>query len=1176
MEKKRGHVRTASNWSTASVVRKRTTSYNEKKDYHTSIQKFARECQKGVTGSLQRFFLWYGELVATHPWKAIIACLAITIAGGSGLLRFYEEGDAASLVIPRDSEFRKNIDWQDENFPREIRVHSVIYTAENVLTPEVFQSIYQQRKNLDRIQLEGNNKTFQDFCIQVPIPKLPEGGIMACSATGDGKTTENPKWKEMEDWGAGWDMDSWDDDEMGSWGDDSWENDTEWADAGGIERLLPLFMPKAEDINIDTLVKWSDEYYPDLYCGCMEAAETACFEQNIVELWGDQGHYNENSDLKMAALTEEEILDTINNNNVSGIFLKDFNFKELLGDVKYDAYGRIVGAGSVRMQFLTTVNVTAVKLFGTATRGEKIDLESYTFEGEMIKMLMNREFFPSGLISYVNIQRQFFDSFVGQTFKDADKLVLGYMLVFVYVNVMLSKMSCVEQRIGLSIVGILSVTMGMILGYGICSMFGLFYSAAHTVIPFLLLGIGIDNIFVITQTFNTMESSSNPLELTKRFGQTMSHAGVAVSVTTFTDVIAFLVGSYTVLPCLQSFCIYAAVSIFAIYALQVTHFVAWFALDTRRQAEHRDGCICCYVHKKFEPFEFSQKSVLNSVFRFIGEQIVKRWFQMCILALSAGFLTGGIWGTLFLTQEYNPEWLLPPESEIAKWFSAMTDFYPSSGEPGFVMVKYIDIPQEFFTLDTMIKRLEATKEHNNIEKIKSWHFEFRDYVNKFKPIDASFEILIRNESFFREKFTQFLFSPKGASYQPNFEFSSPLKCGQPAPDVLLQAIEFQHNRYYRSSEWIPAMREVQQIVRETPFSNDSYPLALTYINWETDAIVGIELIRNVSMALACIFVTTLITLGSWRGSMFVMMCVLFSCLNVCGFMHWWGLTIDITSMNVIIISVGICVDFCAHIVHGFLTEHGSREKRVLHIMEHVAPAVMNGGFSTMLALSLLVTSQSHIFISFFKIFFMICIFGLFHGLILLPVVLCLLGPIENEDEKEARKNAVALANAKESHQYQPALHQQVKKVDQQLKSVDQQLKLSDQPMKSEMQLKTLNELSPVEQPDGDVLEKLKLTEKQEPDKQLKSVEQLNSAEQQEPVELKSVDDELKPAETAAQMSIEKEARNGDVKIHVKQNAPPDKMEVKEEVMKINIEAGDDDEEAMEALLSRDMRETEIR
>ena len=31
------------------------------------------------------------------------------------------------------------------------------------------------------------------------------------------------------------------------------------------------------------------------------------------------------------------------------------------------------GAGAVEMKFFTTVNVTAVKLFGTATRGEKVD-----------------------------------------------------------------------------------------------------------------------------------------------------------------------------------------------------------------------------------------------------------------------------------------------------------------------------------------------------------------------------------------------------------------------------------------------------------------------------------------------------------------------------------------------------------------------------------------------------------------------------------------------------------------------------------------------------------------------------------------------------------------------------------------------------------------------------------
>ena len=58
----------------------------------------------------------------------------------------------------------------------------------------------------------------------------------------------------------------------------------------------------------------------------------------------------------------------------------------------------------------------------------------------------------------------------------------------------------------------------------------------------------------------------------------------------------------------------------------------------------------------------------------------------------------------------------------------------------------------------------------------------------------------------------------------------------------------------------------------------------------------------------------------------------------------------------------------------------------------------------MIALSLLVTSRSHIFTSFFKIFLLICLFGLFHGLVMLPVLLCLLGPVDiSEEQGEADK-----------------------------------------------------------------------------------------------------------------------------------------------------------------------------
>ena len=45
----------------------------------------------------------------------------------------------------------------------------------------------------------------------------------------------------------------------------------------------------------------------------------------------------------------------------------------------------ISGAGVVEMKFYTTVNVTDVRVHGTATRGEKIDVESYTFEGKLLQ-----------------------------------------------------------------------------------------------------------------------------------------------------------------------------------------------------------------------------------------------------------------------------------------------------------------------------------------------------------------------------------------------------------------------------------------------------------------------------------------------------------------------------------------------------------------------------------------------------------------------------------------------------------------------------------------------------------------------------------------------------------------------------------------------------------------------
>ena len=53
----------------------------------------------------------------------------------------------------------------------------------------------------------------------------------------------------------------------------------------------------------------------------------------------------------MRTLTQEEILETVNNKNVSGIFMKDFNFIDLLGNIRYDEEGKIVG------EYVSNMNV---------------------------------------------------------------------------------------------------------------------------------------------------------------------------------------------------------------------------------------------------------------------------------------------------------------------------------------------------------------------------------------------------------------------------------------------------------------------------------------------------------------------------------------------------------------------------------------------------------------------------------------------------------------------------------------------------------------------------------------------------------------------------------------------------------------------------------------------------
>ena len=81
--------------------------------------------------------------------------------------------------------------------------------------------------------------------------------------------------------------------------------------------------------------------------------------------------------------------------------------------------------------------------------------------------------------------------------------------------------------------------------------------------------------------------------------------------------------------------------------------------------------------------------------------------------------------------------------------------------------------------------LEGNKEV--IFEHDSWYLAFEQYVNEnFLEADDQLPAYPMSEAFFREKLTQFLFSPSGAKFMREFVFNGTIKCGEPAPDVSVR------------------------------------------------------------------------------------------------------------------------------------------------------------------------------------------------------------------------------------------------------------------------------------------------------------------------------------------------------------------------------------------------------
>ena len=90
-------------------------------------------------------------------------------------------------------------------------------------------------------------------------------------------------------------------------------------------------------------------------------------------------------------------------------------------------------------------------------------------------------------------------------------------------------------------------------------------------------------------------------------------------------------------------------------------------------------------------------------------------------------------------------------------------------------------------------------------------------------------------------------------------------------------------------------------------------------------------------------------------------------------------------------SVGLSVDYCVHIGHAYTRASGLGDTRVRNALRGMGRAVFKGGLTTFVGVMMLSVASSDAFRTFFKMLFSTVVFGVYHGLVVMPVVLSLIG-----------------------------------------------------------------------------------------------------------------------------------------------------------------------------------------
>uniref|UniRef100_A0A8C7VYI5 Patched 1 n=1 Tax=Oncorhynchus mykiss TaxID=8022 RepID=A0A8C7VYI5_ONCMY len=113
------------------------------------------------------------------------------------------------------------------------------------------------------------------------------------------------------------------------------------------------------------------------------------------------------------------------------------------------------------------------------------------------------------------------------------------------------------------------------------------------VLPFLALGVGVDDVFLLAHAFSeTGQNKKIPFE--DRTGECLKRTGASVALTSISNVTAFFMAALIPIPALRAFSLQAAVVVVFNFAMVLLIFPAILSMDLYRREDRRFDIFCCF------------------------------------------------------------------------------------------------------------------------------------------------------------------------------------------------------------------------------------------------------------------------------------------------------------------------------------------------------------------------------------------------------------------------------------------------------------------------------------------------------------------------------------------------------------------------------------------------------